>query len=140
MDLRSLRLYQYTVIFSVLFTLLGFTYNVWRMEVTEENSNIRTASFEMLLALSSLEQLVYSAHYDGDVKEGNPRKGWVHVGLIGDLGILTTDAVKMRADVLKVVWGEHWQAMPTSRSSTDYIVQAIDDTRSEIKRALSSLE
>ena len=27
-------LYQLTVIFSVLFAPLGFTYNVWRMEVT----------------------------------------------------------------------------------------------------------
>ena len=72
--LSKLHLYQLTVIFSVLFALLGFTYNVWRMEVTEENSNIRTASFEVLLTLSSLEQLVYSAHYDGDEQEGNPHE------------------------------------------------------------------
>lgn len=39
-NLRNFRLYQLTVIFSVLFALLGFTYNVWRMEVTEQNSNI----------------------------------------------------------------------------------------------------
>ena len=41
------------------------------MEVSENNNNIRTASFEMLINLSSLEQLVYSAYYDNDLKEGN---------------------------------------------------------------------
>ncbi len=46
------------VIYSLLFALLGFSYNVWRMEVTEENANARTACFELLLVRSELEQLV----------------------------------------------------------------------------------
>jgi len=109
------------------------------MEITEENSNIRTACFEMLLVLSSLEQLVYAAHYDGDVKEGNPRKGWVKVGLVADLSVLTTDSVKKQAASLKGVWSEHWSTMLENRQSADQIVNAIESTRSEIKQVLSSL-
>jgi hypothetical protein len=138
--LSKLHLYQVTVIFSVLFALLGFTYNVWRMEVTEENSNIRTASFEVLLTLSSLEQLVYSAHYDGDEQEGNPRKGWVKVGLIEDLSMLTTDSVQAQAADLKTVWTDNWATMMDDRHSADQIVSAIDSTRTELKRVLTSLE
>jgi|TARA_B110000093_G_C12784547_1_gene331974 hypothetical protein len=138
--LSKLHLYQVTVIFSVLFALLGFTYNVWRMEVTEENSNIRTASFEVLLTLSSLEQLVYSAHYDGDEQEGNPRKGWVKVGLIEDLSMLTTDSVQAQAAALKTVWTDNWATMMDDRHSADQIVSAIDSTRTELKRVLTSLE
>jgi len=138
--LSKLHLYQLTVIFSVLFALLGFTYNVWRMEVTEENSNIRTASFEVLLTLSSLEQLVYSAHYDGDEQEGNPRKGWVKVGLIEDLSMLTTDSVQAQAAALKTVWTDNWATMMDDRNSADQIVGAIDSTRTELKRVLKSLE
>ncbi len=138
--LSKLHLYQLTVIFSVLFALLGFTYNVWRMEVTEENSNIRTASFEVLLTLSSLEQLVYSAHYDGDEQEGNPRKGWVKVGLIEDLSMLTTDSVQAQAAALKTVWTDNWATMMDDRNSADQIVGAIDSTRTELKRVLQSLE
>tara|TARA_B110000503_G_scaffold122831_1_gene187846 strand:- start:231 stop:662 length:432 start_codon:yes stop_codon:yes gene_type:complete len=138
--LSKLHLYQVTVIFSVLFALLGFTYNVWRMEVTEENSNIRTASFEVLLTLSSLEQLVYSAHYDGDEQEGNPRKGWVKVGLIEDLSMLTTDSVQAQAAALKTVWTDNWATMMDDRHSADQIVSAIDSTRTELKRVLKSLE
>ena len=138
--LSKLHLYQVTVIFSVLFALLGFTYNVWRMEVTEENSNIRTASFEVLLTLSSLEQLVYSAHYDADEQEGNPRKGWVKVGLIKDLSMLTTDSVQAQAAALKTVWTDNWATMMDDRHSADQIVSAIDSTRTELKRVLTSLE
>ena len=137
---NKLHLYQTTVIFSVLFALLGFSYNVWRMEVTEKNSNIRTACFEMLLELSSLEQLVYIAHYDGDAKEGSPRKGWVKVGLISDLSVLTTVAVEGQANTLKKVWAAEWETMINNKKSVEKIVGAIDSVRSEIKRVLVSLE
>lgn len=138
--LKRLQLYQVTVIFSVLFALIGFSYNVWRMEVSEENNNIRTACFEMLINLSSLEQLIYAAHYDGDIKEGNPRKGWVTVGLIADLSALTDGAVKRESATLKDVWSANWETMPTSKGSVDKMVGAIDSVRAEIKHLLSSLE
>lgn len=137
---KKLHIYQVTIIFSVLFALVGFSYNVWRMEVSEENSNIRTACFEMLLVLSSLEQLIYLAHYDGDVKEGSPRKGWVKVGLIADLSVLTTDSVERQATALKKVWSVHWSTMIDNQDSIDQIVRAIDSVRSEIKLLLISLE
>lgn len=137
---KKLHLYQITVISSVLFTLIGFSYNVWRMEVSEENNNIRTACFEILIKLSSLEQLIYTAHYDGDIKEGNPRKGWVTVGLIADLSVLTDEAVERKSAALKEVWATHWNTMATSKDSVDTMVEAIDSARTEIKRLLSSLE
>ena len=137
---KKLHLYQATVIFSVLFALIGFSYNVWRMEASEENNNIRTACFETLINLSSLEQLIYSAHYDKDQKEGNPRKGWVTVGLIVDLSSLTNNAVKEESATLKEVWSSHWDTMATSKDSVDIIVASIDSVRAEIKILLNSLE
>jgi len=138
--LNKLHLYQITVIFSVIFALLGFSYNVWRMEVSEENSNIRTACFEMLINLSSLEQQIYAAHYDGDKKQGNPRNGWVTVGLIADLSALTDDAVKKESIALKETWSAHWETIPTSKNSVDKLVGSIDSVRAKIKYLLSSLE
>lgn len=133
-------LYQIAIIFSVLFALIGFSYNVWRMEVSEENNNIRTACFEMLLELSALEQLVYTAHYDHDLKEASPRKGWVKVGLIEDLSVLTNDSVKSQAVDLGKTWSANWSAMPDNKDAADQIVNAIDSVRSEIKMVLGSLE
>jgi len=137
---KKLHLFQITVIFSVLFALIGFSYNVWRMEVSEENSNIRTACFEILKELSALEQLIYAAHYDGNLSEGSPRKGWVKVGLIADLSVLTAGAVEMEAATLKKVWSTHWDKMANNKESVDLIVSAIDAVRSEIKLVLISLD
>lgn len=137
---RKLVFYQITAIFSVAFALTGFSYNVWRMEVTESNSNIRTASFEMLTELAALEQLVYTAVYDNDLDEGSPRKGWVKVGLIADLSVLTGYSVEDKASHLKQVWSENWSTMTSNKVSTEAIVQAIDSVRSEIKTVLESLD
>jgi hypothetical protein len=94
----------------------------------------------VLLELASLEQLVYSAHYDGDLIEGNPRKGWVKVGLVGDLSVLTTHSIVIQAESLKSVWSDNWHTMFKNRESVDKIVTAIDSTRYEIKEVLNSLE
>lgn len=139
-DIKKLQLYQLTVVFSVLFSLFGFSYNVWRMEVTEQNSNTRTACFEMLLELSSLEQLVYAAHYDDNKNEGSPRRGWVKVGLVNDLSVLTPEPIGLKATILKEVWSKNWRSMPDKQESVEQIVSAIDSTRTEITRVLSSLE
>ncbi len=133
-------IYRLAVIFSMLFALVGFSYNVWRMEVSERNNNTRTACFELLLTLASLEQLVYRAHYDQDPVEGNPRKGWVQVGLIVDLSAMTTPDVEAAARELHASWSQHWQTLPTERSAADAIVVRIDDVRGRIKQVLATLE
>ncbi len=110
------------------------------MEVSENNNNMRTASFEMLKNLSSLEQLVYSAYYDDDIKEGNPRKGWVIVGLINDLSVLTNDDVKAKTTELKDVWSVHWETIAISQQTVDNIIESIDSVRDEIKSLLKTLD
>ena len=136
----QMNLYQIMVIFSVLFSLLGFSYNVWRMEASEKNSNVRTACFEILLNLSSLEQLVYTAYYDDNTKEASPRKGWVTVGLVVDLSTLTSNTIEEKSLTLRKVWSAHWETMPTHQDSVNDIISAVDSVRTEIKLILSSLE
>ena len=110
------------------------------MEITETNSNIRTASFGMLTELAELEQIVYAAAYDHDTVGGNPRVGWVKVGLIVDLSMLTATPVEGKATLLKAVWKESWSTMDSDRRSANNIVEAIDDVRREIKLLLAGLE
>jgi len=135
-----MKIYQATAIFSVLFALVGFSYNVWRLEVTEHNSNVRSASFEMLLQLAELEQLVFAAHYDRDPQAGNPRVGWVKVGLIADLSISGGDVVRQRAEQLRASWGQHWEQLPTERGAADAIAQSIDATRLAVQEVLLTLD
>lgn len=138
--LNKLRLYQITTIFSVFFALAGFSYNVWRMEESELNNNIRTACFEMLLELAALEQLIYSAHYDDNIIEGSPRKGWVKVGLISDLSLLTSSEINQKSEQLKQTWERHWTDMVANETAVTRIVESIDSVRNEVKLTLKTLE
>ena len=138
--IKKLNLYQALVIASMVFALLGFSYNVWRMEVTEQNNTIRTASFQMLLALSELEQVVYLNHYDNDQVNGNPRLGWVKVGLVSDLSILTNATIEQRAFELKQVWSSQWQSLSESEQATQQTINAIDDLRQSIKQEVANLD
>ena len=137
---KKLLIYQMTAIFSVLFALAGFSYNVWRMEISEKNNNIRTACFEILIELASLEQLIYTAVYDRDIKEGSPRKGWVKVGLVNDLSTTVSKDVQQKAESLRATWADNWNIMLTDASAAEKIVKAIDNMREDIKKVLVSLE
>jgi len=137
---NKLKVYYVTAIFSVVFAVVGFSYNAWRLEVTEDNSNIRSASFEVLTVLAELEQIIYAAHYDKDIKEGSPRKGWVKIGLIVDLGSLISSSSEEQAQKLKAAWQKNWEIMAHDIDATNILVSEIDAVRNEIKLTLNELE
>ena len=136
---RRISIFQTTAIFSMLFALVGFSYNVWRMEITEYNSNMRSASFELLLQLSELEAIVYSAHYDQNTIDGNPRKGWIKVGLIADLSMITEPNVHNSAQELHSSWQKNWQTMTDSEASAQNIISHIDEMRLEVRKLITNL-
>lgn len=136
----KLKLFYITSILSMLFAVLGFSYNAWRMELTEDNSNIRTASFEVLTQLSEMEQVIYAAHYDKNMLDGSPRKAWVKVGLIVDLSALISPQVENDANELKVLWGKSWQLVKDDEMVTQKLIGKIDEVRSSIKSALKNLK
>jgi len=137
---NKLQAYYITAIISLVFAVVGFSYNAWRLEATEDNNNIRTASFEVLKELAALEQIVYSAHYDKDSIEGNPRKGWIKVGLIVDLSSLISPSVEKRSLDLKNTWSNTWQKIATEQAPTIALTKDIDSVRREIKKALNNLD
>ena len=141
MELKSkLKVFYITSIFSMIFAVLGFSYNTWRMELSEDNSNIRTAAFEVLLQLSELEQVIYAAHYDKNTAEGSPRKGWVKVGLVNELSVLIGPQVKIESVQLKLIWSERWQDVTSSEDAVIELVAQIDKVRGSINVALRHLQ
>ncbi len=135
-----LKIYYFTAIFSVLFALAGFSYNAWRLELSEDNSTVRAASFELLTLLAETEQLIYAAHYDGDQQDGNPRRGWIKIGLIVDLSFLVNPAVEAQAALLKKLWRSGWQHLADDREVVNGLISQIDQVRDEIKQTLKQLE
>ena len=136
----KLRLYYLTAGFSLIFSLLGFSYNAWRMEVTEDNSNVREAAFEVLKELGELEQLVYVLHYDHDQENGNPRRGWVKVGLIHDLSMLVSVHAETSAMQLKQTWSTQWAHLETDQAANDALVAQIEAVRQQVKADLLALQ
>ncbi len=137
---RKLQIFYITSVFSMVFAVLGFGYNAWRMEITEDNSNIRTAAFEVLTELSEMQQMIYAAHYDKDLQEGSPRKIWVKVGLIVDLSGLISAQVETEAMQLESVWSESWQQLNSDETKALALVSQIDSVRNEIKMTLKNLQ
>ncbi|WP_076408241.1 hypothetical protein [Shewanella sp. UCD-KL12] len=137
---RREQIFQITAIFSMLFALIGFSYNVWRMEVSEYNSTMRSASFELLLQLSELEGIIYAAYYDKDPVAGNPRKGWIKVNLIADLSMITEPDLQAATHALKQSWQTNWDTINHDETSVTKVIDRIDDTRKEVRLLLLKLE
>ncbi|PKG56022.1 hypothetical protein CXF83_08385 [Shewanella sp. Choline-02u-19] len=137
---ETISIFQLTAVFSMLFALVGFSYNVWRMEITEYNNNVRSASFELLLQLSELESIIYAAHYDQDIIQGSPRKGWVKVNLIADLSVVTEPEIQAATERLKANWQLNWESVASDENSAMQVVEKIDDTRLQVRQLLSTLE
>ena len=136
---KRFRSYQITAITSLLFAIIGFSYNAWRMAESEQNNTIRTASFEILIQLSALEQVVFAAYYDKDLKTGSPRLGWIAVGLISDLSQLTDLQVQTSADELKQQWQQQWPKIHEDQSAVEAVQQSADYVRKQIHLTLRSL-
>jgi len=136
---KRFRSYQITAIASLLFAVIGFSFNAWRMAESEQNNTIRTASFEILIQLSALEQVVFAAYYDKDLKTGSPRLGWIAVGLIDDLSQLTDKQVQASATELKQQWQQQWPKIHEDQSAVEAVQKSTDAVRKQIHMTLRAL-
>ncbi len=137
---KKLTSYYLTAIFSLIFAVTGFTYNTWRMEVTEDNNNTRTASFSVLTLLAEFEQNIFASYYDNNNVEGSPRVGWVKVGLVVDLSSLISEDVEKEAIELKQLWSQEWHLVSQEQKSVDKLSHQIDVVRDVIKKELKMLQ
>ena len=131
--------YQIIVMMSFVFGVLGFVYNNWRYEHSEYNNNIRIASFQMIQELASLEQNIYANHYDKDALKGNPRDGWVKIGLINDLGLFISPSTITASNELKKSWEKHWKNIHNDRLATDDVIEHIEEVRKATRMMLIEL-
>lgn len=138
--LRKLRYYYVTAIAGLLLSLLGFSYNAWRLEASETNNTVRTAAFELFKVLAELEQVAYAAHYDHDPVEGSPRRGWVRIGLAVDLAPLISARARQDAEALRATWQQEWPRLATDAQASARLVAAIDTLRAGLRQELQQLE
>lgn len=95
---------------AVAITSLG--YNTWRNEHTEDNRNQRDASFQVLLKLGELDELINYIHYDCNLTfRGNAKSGWAIVQAIEDLTLVLEEMSPERAHRLKANWRDNFQQL-----------------------------
>ncbi len=126
---------------SVFIAVSSLSYNTWRNERTEYNRNQRQASFQVLLKLGELQQLVFHRHYDMDATDkGNPRTGWALVLTIRDLSQVLETPLPDEARKLVAVWDAHWSNLGEVQPSADAILAAIESVRGETLELLGNLD
>ena len=122
----------------VAFAALG--YNTWRNEQTEANRNVRQAGFEMLMHIGELQRITYVTHYDQDHELGNPRRGWVEVLVLRDLGQLVRRRHPLRVEPLYQAWKSQWDSLGEDEAAVEAIDAALDNLRQDVLATLKQLE
>ncbi len=119
---------------SLVVAVTSLGYDTWRNEASEGNRNQRWASFELLLELGELHQVLDHLYYDRDIENrGNPRKGWAIVDLIQGISIVIDDPIPARAQALHREWEDNWSCV-ARRADCDH-AEALDD----IEKAMEAL-
>ena len=127
-------------IISLVVAVSALSYNTWRNETTEENRNIRTASFEILIQLGKLQLITDYAHYDNNSAQGNPITGWGHVAMVEDLSFLMPVPFPEMAIDLKQTWSENWQKLGKDPNSVKRITDVIHSMRETVKSHLKTIK
>ena len=126
---------------SVFIAVSSLGYNSWRNEKSEYNRNQRWASFELLLQLGELRELVYHLHYDQDtIGENAARTGWAKVFTIRDLTQVLEEPLPAAATSLHATWNDHWEGLGNRVASKDAIEDEIDALRDATLEMLRQLD
>jgi hypothetical protein len=126
---------------SVFIAVSSLSYNTWRNEKSEYNRNLRMASFELLLKLGELRELVYHLHYDQDaVGEDAARTGWATVFTIQDLTRVLEEPVPTAGIAMRGTWDARWDGLGSDIASKNAIEAEIDSMRDITLEMLQQLD
>ncbi len=127
---------------SLVVAITSLGYNTWRNEHSEFNRNQRLASFQVLLKIGELEELVFHNVYDpGFPNAGNARSGWALVLTIRDLSQVVGEPVPSSAAALFTTWSDHWQGIESRNlQSKDAVRDSINGLREATLQRLSELD
>ncbi|WP_068546016.1 hypothetical protein [Thalassotalea crassostreae] len=126
-------------IISIFIAVISLSYNTWRNEQTEFNRNVRTASFEVLMSLAELQQVVDNSYYGDSAEKGDPIKGWSYVIYIQDLSVSVSPNAQSNAKHLHSTWQDNWHLMKSDEQAVDNITSAIKNQRQIVLKALQNL-
>lgn len=127
---------------SLFVAVTGLLYNTWRNEHSEHNRNQRWASFQTLLVLGELQELVYIYYHDPATADASDmRRGWAKILTIKNLAQVLDDPLPESAIELHGVWGANWEGLEKrDRQSRNQIDAAIEKFRMDTLESLKELD
>jgi hypothetical protein len=140
-----------------LFIAVGsLAYNTWRNETTEEQRNVRHASFRVLENLGELQQVVdlryYYLPFEGNSeREGDLRiRGFGNAAMIHDLMMLMPAPAPAAGETLHNQWNEYFGSLddidatgnhtPQASEAERLLTKAIRGARQAVLKVLKKLE
>ena len=127
---------------SLFVAITGLLYNTWRNEHSEHNRNQRWASFQVLIVVGELQELVYIYYHDPEKSDkSDMRRGWAKVLTIRHLADVLDDPVPESAIELHGVWQDNWKGLENRvRANRNNIDEAIEAFRQETLTSLRELD
>ncbi len=141
---------------SLVIAVTALAYNTWRNETTEEQRNVRHASFRVLESLGELQQVVDYRYYylpfrEQTQREGELRiRGFGHVAMIRDLMMLMPAPGPAAGKDLQQKWLDRFGDLDDLDAAGDHtagatvaereLTRAIAETREAVLQILQSLD
>ncbi len=108
--------------------VIGLTANINHMEQKERNSNLRQASFQLLIELSEIEEITFHLQYDKNLSTNKARTGWVKVRLVTALTALMPKNIQYQAQLLAASWAANWQQLGNADAlGSEQIIQQVTE-------------
>ncbi|MGV6807963.1 MAG: hypothetical protein ACWA5K_08700 [bacterium] len=130
-------------IVSIVLAVTGFSYNAYRMELTEANSNVRTAGFALIEKLASLDEVLIYARYSENIDQAEMERlrksGWVQVIALRDLSYPMPADVRDASVQLMKTWQTHSLDLGSTGGYAE-IDNSLESMRSQVIAALNDLD
>lgn len=143
-------------IISLVVAVTAINISTMRANVSEDQHNIRDASFRVLSELSQLQLLIDNSHYGvvqgiseqhqaTDLKAANPIEGWARVNYMRDLAVVIPSPVPDSLEALFNVWSSEFDDLGSedreaSLAANKAISTQITLARNDVKSVLISLK
>jgi hypothetical protein len=127
---------------SLVIAVTALAYNTWRNETTEEQRNVRHASFKVLESLGELQQVIDFRYYylpfdERAQSEGELRiRGFGHVAMIRDLMMLMPAPGPAVGEELHRQWLDRFADLDDLDGAGDHTPAAVAAER-ELTRAIA---
>jgi len=135
--LKKFRKFISVPVMMLLIATSTLLYSGYRAQLNQANQTARSAGFELLKSLNTLQMIVDAGRYTPD-QAASYIAGWTEVLLIEDMASFVSSDVDDAAQALHHLWQQEFEHLDQS-SSNNLLTKAIKKTRSSLKSAIHNL-